>query len=894
MSPSSADPKQPVAAHAQRDHRARKLALRALISTAIALAGSAAGITVFLTPAQARSSAMIGTLAQGAIPTRAQGRQHRTVEPPMRARRSSARRPADAGRSRLTWSGSPSRLMTGAVGHPAELHLSELLGPGLGSLGSASVGSAPTGLGPSALAVDAATQTIYVANGNNANGPDAGGDTVSVIDARRCNAQDVSRCKGPWPTIKVGNLPSGVAIDKATDTVYVANVGDSTVSVFNGATCNAEETQGCGQTPATVPVGSAPIGIFNDPANHTLYVPNFDNGAGDSTTVSMIDSATCNASDLSACPTTEPPTVDVGAAPDDVDVNQATHTVYVTTIGAVNGWAVFNADTCNATVQSGCGAIGTLSGDPAGPDAGQVDPANNTLYTANYDDTISAFDLRDCDAGDLAGCATDTPGTVTPVQNAAEHALWVVVDVSLHSVYVSYQRDDALFVINTDICNGTHRPACATLTPPQAATGAEPEGVALDRHTQTLYTANETDNDISVIDASRCDATVTSGCRQAPPAVAGQAGGLAADPAIHTLYVTLPNAHAVAMVNTLTCDSRHLTGCASTPPHAKVGTFSIAATVDPLTHTAYVANFGSPTKPGPGSVSVINTATCNATSHAGCARIKTMRVAGGNPDDIEVDAATDTIYVATLTDSGANVLLVFNGASCNATNTAGCNQTPASVQVGDSGGAFSSSQLNIAINHATNTIYATNIAFLGGNFVGDSVYVINGATCDRTDHSGCNQAPAVLTPGNPLASGGLIPWGIAIDQATDTLYVTLEAQGDYAGSVAVINGATCNAQNTNGCNQTPRAVPAGFGASDVAIDPTTQTVYTTNTEDASLSVIDGTTCNRFVNVGCGQTPHKLPAGTYPGFNPGTIVTDPAADTIYVTTANGVSVIPLTH
>src|SRR5207344_1864190 len=59
-------------------------------------------------------------------------------------------------------------------------------------LGSALVGSAPVGKGPSVVALDAATHTIYVANGNNANGGNVGGNTVSVIDARHCDAQDVS------------------------------------------------------------------------------------------------------------------------------------------------------------------------------------------------------------------------------------------------------------------------------------------------------------------------------------------------------------------------------------------------------------------------------------------------------------------------------------------------------------------------------------------------------------------------------------------------------------------------------------------------------------------------------------------------------------------------------
>ena len=61
-------------------------------------------------------------------------------------------------------------------------------------------------------------------------------------------------------------------------------------------------------------------------------------------------------------------------------------------------------------------------------------------------------------------------------------------------------------------------------SPPKIHTGADPEGVVLDPDTQTLYTANEVDNDVSVIDASRCNAQNTSGCR-IPPAVAINAAG---------------------------------------------------------------------------------------------------------------------------------------------------------------------------------------------------------------------------------------------------------------------------------------------------------------------------------------------------------------------------------
>jgi DNA-binding beta-propeller fold protein YncE len=762
--------------------------------------------------------------------------------------------------------------------------------------GASLVGSAPVGNGPSIDALDPTTHTLYVTNGENVNGPNATGNTVSAIDTRHCQAQDVSRCKGPWPTIAVGNLPSGIAIDEQTHTVYVSNDGDNTVSVFSGATCNATDTAGCGQTPATVPVGKGPLTLFDDPANHTVYVTNFDGGAGDSTTVSMIDTATCNATDLATCSSTAPPTIDVGSPPDDADADQATHTIYVTTL---TGWSVFDANTCNATVQTGCAIVGTLAGDPSGPNAGAVDPANDTLYTANFDNTISAFDLRYCNANDLAGCATDTAGTVAPFPDPGfgDHALYVAVDAPLHSVYVTYQKDDTVVVVDTNVCNGSHPSACAALSPPTTHTGSDPQGVVLDSGTQTLYTVNEVDSTVSVIDASRCNAQAVRGCRHRPPAVTlPGAGGVAVDAAAHTAYVTT-GSHLVSMINTSRCNAGRAGGCANTPPTVAVGDTPVAIAIDRRTDTVYVANYGIGAT---GTVSVLNARTCNATYTAGCASLKTLQVPGGNPDDVVVDPATETLFVATITGSGPNRISVYNAATCNAANTLGCGQTPASLEVGDSGNGFSA--LSVAVNDATNTLYATNL-LTGGNaaFTGSSAYMIDTATCDATNNTGCGQTPAVITlPSNNPA--GATPIGIAIDQATNTIYTADVSVGEYPGTVGVINGASCDSQDTTGCSQTPATVATGFGAEGVAIDPTTHTVYVNNIQDTSVSIIDGTTCNSQDHTGCRHTPPKIAVGDYPGAaqdeikqvanSSEPVAIDPAAETAYVQDIEGVSVIPL--
>ena len=301
------------------------------------------------------------------------------------------------------------------------------------------------------------------------------------------------------------------------------------------------------------------MGLVADPDNHTVYVPNVSD-----TAVSMIDSASCNATDPAGCPSTPPPTVDVGANPTSAEADLATHTLYVSTIGAANGWAVFDSDTCNATVQSGCGTQGALVGDPSGPNDAEVDAGDDTLYTANFDNTVSAFDLSHCDADDLAGCSSQTAGVVTPFPDPGfgENTVWVSVDQALHTVYAVYDRDDVLVAIDTDVCNGAHLAGCATLDPPTIHTGAQPAGVVLDARTQTLYVADELGDDVSVIDATRCNAQITLGCRHRPPAVALAApGGVAVDGIEHTAYVTTAS-DGVALIDTRRCSARRTEGCA--------------------------------------------------------------------------------------------------------------------------------------------------------------------------------------------------------------------------------------------------------------------------------------------------------------------------------------------
>jgi YVTN family beta-propeller protein len=88
------------------------------------------------------------------------------------------------------------------------------------------------------------------------------------------------------------------------------------------------------------------------------------------------------------------------------------------------------------------------------------------------------------------------------------------------------------------------------------------------------------------------------------------------DETTHTIYVGATfNDGAldyVAMIDGSRCNSTVTSGCGDTPAMVQVGSFPTQTAMDPTTRTVYVVNQESST------ISVINADTCNATTQAGC------------------------------------------------------------------------------------------------------------------------------------------------------------------------------------------------------------------------------------------------------------------------------------
>jgi DNA-binding beta-propeller fold protein YncE len=674
---------------------------------------------------------------------------------------------------------------------------------------------------------------------------------VDVIGTSHCNPGDVSDCR-VVARARVGNTPLAATLDVSTDTIYVEN-GTGTVSVVDGAHCNALVTSGCGHSLATIAIGGFLVaGAFN-PKTRTLYVASLG-PVGD---IVVINAARCNALTITGCgqPVRE---IADSLGPDAVDVDTATDTVYAANVGTGNGntVSVINGAACNGTTGSGCGVAPPTVTVGSDPYWASVDQATNTVYVANYNDgTVSVIDGARCNATMTAGCRK-TP----PVASTGAGTAYVAADDSLHTVFALNQNDDTLSAIDTRHCRGSTTAGCRK-APPAAQAGSNhnpgytgfPNAFALLPQDDSAYLVNVGgENRVSVVTLSSCNAITTTACRVPAPRVPNADYLASVDPSTNTIYAGSLTQPDIDVINGATCDAKHHAGCAPiaeipmADPQANVGS------IDSHTHTLYASD------PYSDTVSAINIVACNAANSAGCSAHAPTLIVGQYPGSPVLNPATKSLYIPF--GASGNEIAVVNAATCSAADSSGCGQTPALITVGVN-------TLDIAVSAKTDTVYAPSV---GNPFAsGDTVDVINGATCDGTDHTGCGQIAATVTV-------GLGPVGVAVNDDTNTVYVANNFNGDSPGTVSVIDAATCNGSTTTGCTSHHPMVAIGRSPLLLAIDAKSDTVYITDFSSAGVSEVDGATCNATITSGC-QTPAREQAV---GSQPNGIAVNPDTDTVY--------------
>ena len=267
-------------------------------------------------------------------------------------------------------------------------------------------------------------------------------------------------------------------------------------------------------------------------------------------------------------------------------------------------------------------------------------------------------------------------------------------------------------------------------------------------------------------------------------------------------------------------------------------------------------------------MSLLNSATCDARVLSGCGQTVATVSVGSGPAELTLNKTTNTIYVA---NEFSNTVSVIDGNTCNAAVTAGCSASPPTIAVPGYPGAP-------AVNEATDTVYVAT-------FTG-TVAVINGATCNATVTTGCGQTPAAVTVGGAFGD-------IAVDQATNTIYAPAELRHQHRVSD---RREYLQRRDDLRLRTDPPAVNAGVGASSVAVDQHTKTVYVANTGNypfygpgagTTVSMINAATCNATVTSGCSQTPPTFTSGN----GPYAVRINPVTDTVYVVNNGDYAVSP---
>ncbi|MHA7965581.1 YncE family protein [Paenibacillus sp. CAU 1782] len=208
--------------------------------------------------------------------------------------------------------------------------------------------AAATGVGaPSHIAVNPVTNKIYVTNGGRVNVDGSFDDegSVSVIDG----ASNKTKA-----TVKVGAGPRALAVNQATNKIYVANMLSDNVSVMDGAT---------NKVIATVKAGSSPEDVAVNPVTNKIYVIN--NYGNNVTVIDGVNHKTT--------------TVKAGHRPVDVAVNPVTNKIFVVSRGDYKD----NLGKVNITVIDGSTNKTSTVATGKYPDEVAINPITNKIYVIN-------------------------------------------------------------------------------------------------------------------------------------------------------------------------------------------------------------------------------------------------------------------------------------------------------------------------------------------------------------------------------------------------------------------------------------------------------------------------------------------------------------------------------
>lgn len=617
------------------------------------------------------------------------------------------------------------------------------------------VATLSTGLQPVSVAVNPATNKIYVANSVSG--------TVSVIEG----------ATNSTATVNAGVSPNSIAINTATNKIYVANQGSDNLTVIDGVT----------NSTTIVAAGDGPISVAVNPVTNKIYVANQS-----SANVTVIDGATNATSTVAAGnspysvavnpvtdkiyvansvggnvtvidgATGQTVTVPAGASPISIAVNAVTNRIYVA-----------NRDSANITVIDGSTNQSVTVGAGANPLSVGLNPVTNKIYVANLPRDVTVIDGATNSTtviaaeGFPARVAVNTLTNQIYIANALGNMVTVIDGRTNLTTTVATGAQpgplavnpvtNKIYVTNVASSNVTVIDG-ATYSTSTVATGVFPISVAVNPVTNKMYVTNYRSRDVTVIDGSN-NSTTNVGVGDGP-------GFVAVNPATNKVYVTNNSVYSVTVID----------GVTNSTGDIFLGAYPLAVTVNPVTNRIYIGHTGD-------SVMVIDGAAPCVSQPPTIPSCVTNVPVGRSPAELAVNLGTNKVYVGS---EFGNILTVMDGKT-NSTTPVTVGTNPASM----------------AVNPLTNKIYVANAD-------SDNVTIIDGAT----------NAPTTVV-------AGAFPHSVVANPVTNKIYVA--------------NGNSRNVTVIDGVSGATSTIAAGFAPYYLQVNLVTNKVYVPNVGSDNVTVI---------------------------------------------------------
>ena len=293
----------------------------------------------------------------------------------------------------------------------------------------------------------------------------------------------------------LGDGPVGIAYDPLHQRMYVANQAGSTVSVINTITNTVIDTDP--NTPGInpIPVGDGPTFLAYDPVHQRIYVTNQIDS-----TVSVIDTITNTVID------TDPNTpginpIPVGGGAFAIAYDPVHNRMYITNLTVPNS-TIYVIDTNTMAVIDTIMIQAQLSGI-------EYDPVHQWMYVSNY-----------VDANVVIVIDTNTNAVIGNPIPVGEGPNGMAFDPVNQRIYVAHDRDDTVYVINTN----------TNTVVDKIFVGSETTNIAYDPINQRMYATHNADNVVSEIDTTTNQIIDIISVGDAPL-------DIAYDPVNHRIYV---------------------------------------------------------------------------------------------------------------------------------------------------------------------------------------------------------------------------------------------------------------------------------------------------------------------------------------------------------------------